>query len=142
MPRQRRSTLLDTLQTCSVDVLAACDWEEARRILGVLSPNVVLTDADGDWRTVLAHVRQTGRSIEVIVCARLLEPTLWREIRDGGAYDVLVEPYRAEEIKQIVGHAAALAYMRSLRMPAVPQRAPRQAAWPHILFAGFWWQRD
>jgi CheY-like chemotaxis protein len=62
MAQERRSTLVNALETCGFDVLPACDCNEARRMLETQPlVQVVVTDArlhDGDWRRVLEIVEQ------------------------------------------------------------------------------------
>jgi len=89
---------------------------------------VVVTDAvlpDGDWRRVLEIVEQGRRKIEVVVCSRLGDPTLWLDVLEQGGYDVLVEPFEHEEIQRIVEAAAARSYVRP---PAQARSHKRNAA--------------
>jgi DNA-binding NtrC family response regulator len=121
MVRERRLALLEALEACGFDVLPVCDCSEARRILETESKvRVVLTDTvlpDGDWRRVLEIVAQSCPNIEVVVSSRLGDHKLWIDVLEQGAYDVLVEPYECEEVRQIVESAAEKSYMRSL-LPA------------------------
>jgi len=117
MAQERRSTLVNALETCGLDVLPACDCNEARRMLETQPPvQVVVTDArlhDGHWRRVLEIVERGRRKIEVIVYSRLGDPKLWLDVLEQGGYDVLVEPFEHEEVQRIVEAAAARSYMRS-----------------------------
>ena len=117
MARELRQPLLDTLHSCGVEVLAVSDCNEAVQTLDTQQQfQVVLTDAalpDGDWRRVLEIVERRRRKIQVVVCSRLGDPKLWLDVLEEGGYDVLVEPYRREEIQRIVKSAAARSHMRS-----------------------------
>src|SRR5437879_2621330 len=117
MAQERRLPLLDALESCGIEVLAVCDCKEARRMLEAQPPvQVVVTDAallDGDWRRVLEIVVQGRRKIEVVVCSRLGDHKLWLDVLEQGGYDVLVEPYRREEVRRILEVAAARSYMGS-----------------------------
>jgi DNA-binding NtrC family response regulator len=116
MAQERRSTLVNALETCGFDVLPACDCNEARRMLETQPlVQVVVTDArlhDGDWRRVFEIVERGRRKIEVVVCSRLGDPKLWLDVLEQGGYDVLVEPFEREEVQRIVEAAAARSYMR------------------------------
>src|SRR5712691_5339043 len=116
MAQERRSTLVNALETCGFDVLPACDCNEARRMLETQPlVQVVVTDArlhDGDWRRVLEIVEQGRRKIEVVVCSRLGDPKLWLDVLEEGGHDVLVQPYQREEIQRIVEAAASRSHMR------------------------------
>jgi DNA-binding NtrC family response regulator len=117
MAQERRSTLVNALESCGIDVLPVCDCHEAQRMLEAQpAVQVVVTDArlrDGDWRRVFEIVERGRRRIEVIVCSRLGDPKLWLDVLEEGGYDVLVEPFEHEEVRRIVEAAAARSYMRS-----------------------------
>jgi DNA-binding NtrC family response regulator len=129
MAQERRSTLVNALESCGFDVLPVCDCNEARRMLEAQpAVQVVVTDArlhDGDWRRVLEIVARGRRKIEVIVCSRVGDPKLWLDVLEEGGYDVLVEPFEHEEVQRIVEAAAARSYMRS---PAQARYHERNAA--------------
>ena len=118
MARERRLSLLETLESCAIDVLPVCDCNEARRMLEIqLQVQVVLTDRalpDGDWRAVLEIAAQQGRAnVQVVVCSRQGDHTLVMDVLEQGAYDVLVEPYPRDEIRRVLEAAAARSYTRS-----------------------------
>ena len=111
MPRQCRSPLLKQLQACNLDVRPASDCSEARQILERRpAVDVVLSDAtlpDGDWSSVLEDLLRSRIDAELIVCSRLADTSLLCEVLQRGAYDLLVEPYRQDEVQRIVESAAA-----------------------------------
>jgi DNA-binding NtrC family response regulator len=119
MSRERRLPILEQLEACEVEVLPACNWAEASRILAQRAPvEVVLTDTvlpDCDWRGVLQELARSGAHAEVLVCARSTSTSLCSEVFKHGAYDLLVEPYNREELRRVLTAAAAHSYMRSLR---------------------------
>jgi len=113
MAPERSLPLLETLESCGIDVLAVCDCSEARRMLEIQPVQVVLTDTalpDGDWRRVLEIVERRRRKIQVVVCSRLSDPKLWLDVLEQGGYDVLIEPYQHEEVRRTVEVAAARSY--------------------------------
>jgi DNA-binding NtrC family response regulator len=132
MAQERRSTLVNALETCGFDVLPACDCNEARRMLETQPlVQVVVTDArlhDGDWRRVFEIVERGRRKIEVVVCSRLGDPKLWLDVLDQGGYDVLVEPFEHEEVRRIVEAAAARSLMRSTAQALNHKRNAARAA--------------
>ncbi len=132
MAQERRSTLVNALETCGFDVLPACDCNEARRMLETQPlVQVVVTDArlhDGDWRRVLEIVARGRRKIEVIVCSRLGDPKMWLDVLEEGGYDVLVEPFEHEEVQRIVEAAASRSYMRFSTQPTNHKRNATRAA--------------
>ena len=118
MGRERRLPLLEALESCEIDVLAVCDFNEARRLLETQPQvQVVLTDTtlpDGDWRSALEMVAEVHANVEVVVCSRLGGSRLWIDALEVGAYDLLVEPYPREEMRRTVESAAARSYTRSV----------------------------
>ena len=118
MARERRLPLLEALESCGIDVLPVCNCNAARCVLETqLQMQVVLTDTalpDGDWRDALDIVGQARPNVQVIVCSRLADPSLWIDVLEWGAYDLLVQPYQCEEVRRILEAASARSYMRSL----------------------------
>jgi DNA-binding NtrC family response regulator len=84
MAQERRSTLVDALESCGIEVLPVRDCNEARRMLEAYPlVQAVVTDTtlpDGDWQRVLEIVGQGRRRIEVVVCSRLGDPKLWLDV--------------------------------------------------------------
>ncbi len=118
MARERRARLFDALESCDIDVLAASDCNEGRRMLETQPPvHVVVTDTtlpDGDWRRVLEIVeRGYSKSEVVVVCSCQDDPKLWLDVLEQGAYDVLVEPIQPKEAQRIVEAAAVKSDVRS-----------------------------
>jgi len=115
MAQERRLPLLDVLESCGIEVVPACNCNEARRMLET-QVQVVLTDRvlpDGDWRAVLEIVAQDLANVQVVVCSRLGDHTLLIDVLEQGAYDVLVEPYQCEEVRRVLEAAAARSDVRS-----------------------------
>ena len=116
MARERTPSLLDAMESSGIEVVPACDCNEARRLLETNPVQVVVTDEalpDGDWRRVLEIVDRGRRKIQVVVCLRSGDPKLWLDVLEQGGYDLLVEPYEREETKRIVEGAAARSHRRS-----------------------------
>jgi DNA-binding NtrC family response regulator len=132
MAQERRSSLVEALESCGFDVLPVCDCNEARRMLEAQpAVQVVVTDArfhDGDWRRVIEIVERGRRKIEVVVCSRLGDPKLWLDVLEQGGYDVLVEPFQHEEVRRIVKAAAGRSYTRSSAQALNHKRNAARAA--------------
>jgi DNA-binding NtrC family response regulator len=125
MAQERRRTLLDLLESCGIEVVPACNCNEARRMLETQPPvQTVLTDRalpDGDWRTVLEIVALGHAYVQVVVCSQLGDHTLLIDVLEQGGYDVLVEPYQREEIRRVLEAAAARSYTRSHQATSNPK---------------------
>jgi DNA-binding NtrC family response regulator len=134
MAQERRLPLLDLLESCGIEVVPACNCNEARRMLETQPPvQTVVTDralSDGDWRAVLEIVAQGHAYVQVVVCSRLGDHTLLIDVLEQGAYDVLVEPYQREEVRRVLEAAAARSDVRSrplARMTGYKTKAARAA---------------
>jgi DNA-binding NtrC family response regulator len=104
-PERRRSLECD-LESLNVEVLPAGSCQEARVLLKNHPPvNVVITEVslvDGNWCDVFRYLVDNDIHASVVVSSRLADERLWSEVLWRGAYDVLVEPYEAEEVRRIV----------------------------------------
>jgi DNA-binding NtrC family response regulator len=123
MCRERRLSFLEQLDACRAEVLPACDWEEAERILSKVPVDVIVTDTKAEWRRVLDAAGKRAGGPQVVICARRVDERLCAELFRQGAYDVLVEPYTGEELLRVLEAAAAKTYMNSLRLPGTMARA-------------------
>ena len=114
--------LLAMLEACGVEVVQASDRHQARQLLQVQDPiQIVLTDQvlpDGTWRGVVEDVAQSRVNAEVVVCAQNADATLWCDVLESGAFDLLAEPYQRSEVQRIVEAAAAKSYTRSPAKPS------------------------
>ena len=97
-------------------ILSHTAWslEEARTLaeaLGKLAENpapVILCNyrlADGSWRDVLAETSKLPHRPQLIVASPLPEDKLWMEVLDSGAYDLVVKPFKADDVFRIISLA-------------------------------------
>ena len=106
MSPERRRSLERSLELLNVQVVHAGSCQEARILLKEHPPvSVVITDVsliDGNWCDVFRYLVDNGIHASVVVSSRLADERLWSEVLWRGAYDVLVEPYEADEVRRIV----------------------------------------
>jgi len=132
MPCERRGKLLEKLDTAGgIDLLTASNCKEACAVLGShRAIHVVITDRqlpDGDWRRLVMEAARSCPRAQAIICSRQVDYNFWIDALEGGAYDVFVEPYQADEIRRILESAADTCEMRS-RTPGKSQRSTGTAA--------------
>ena len=60
---------------------------------------------DGNWRSLLEEIAKLAYQPNLIVASRLADDRLWAEVLNLGAYDLLVLPYYAQEVRRVVSLA-------------------------------------
>jgi DNA-binding NtrC family response regulator len=124
MSPERRRTLEANLESLNVQVLPAGSCQEARVLLTNHPPvKIVITEVslvDGNWCDVFRYLVDNDIHASVVVSSRLADERLWSEVLWRGAYDVLVEPYEADEVRRIVEGAlrAAVALPNGMQATA------------------------
>jgi len=104
-------------RTALLRIIGPCKWElhwigtceEAIEVFHRTSPAIVICDsrlADGDWRQLWDILARGPKPPMFIVTSRLADDALWAEVLNVGGYDLLLKPFRAEEVIRVV-HAAA-----------------------------------
>lgn len=108
---------------------AARSRREAVRCLSEWPANVVLCDErlpDGTWRDLLEDTARLPDSPPLVVTARSADDSLWGEVLNLGAYDLLIKPFDASEIVHVV--SLAWRHWRNAMERAMPRRELRLAA--------------
>jgi len=83
---------------------------QARVELGLRSYAVILTAADlpdGSWLDILPLARDASPGAVVIVTDRHADARFWAEALNLGAYDLLVQPFDASEVRRILSNACS-----------------------------------
>jgi len=103
-------TLNLMLDALPASVSHALSLKEADALLNSGSFQVVVTEArlpDGEWTDVVQRVRKSGRKVAVVVTDRFADGRFWIEVLDGGAYDLLPQPFYRGEVQRILSSAIA-----------------------------------
>ena len=101
-----------------VAVVALDSLSELERQLGSDEPSAILTDCqlpDGDWRDVIAISQSRSTPVPVVVTAQTDSASLWSEVAEAGARDLLARPFYPAEVRQCF---AALQEERSTKQLA------------------------
>jgi DNA-binding response OmpR family regulator len=88
----------------------------ALEFLNQENPHIIVCERDlsaATWRDLLRETEGTPDPPLLIVTSRLADDYLWAEVLNLGGYDVLVKPFRADEVRRVCEFAAA----RSASMP-------------------------
>jgi DNA-binding NtrC family response regulator len=104
MSRERRSPLLKSLKLLDIEVLAVETCQQARALLQTHPPvDVVITQVtlpDGNWCDVFKYLVDNAVQAGLVVSSPHADEILWSEVLWRGAYDLIVEPYQADELRK------------------------------------------
>lgn len=132
MPSQQRFGLLAILEQSGMDVYVAGNFRDAHQKLSEqASYDLLFVGAElpgGDWQRLVQAILDSGKTCEVIVCARLADEQLWADVLQCGAYDLIPEPYDEREVARIARSALDSQYLRRLGRPAVLPRPALKAS--------------
>ena len=106
MSQERRPSLLRNLNSLNIECLTVESCTQARRLLSTCPEiDVVITDVslpDGNWCDVFRSVVDSGVPAGVVVSAASADEKLWSEVLWRGAYDLLVEPLDAAQVRHTI----------------------------------------
>jgi DNA-binding NtrC family response regulator len=96
------SSLTDALTTLEVHIRTAPDWQSALSTLRA-NPEIEVTIcasvlSDATWKEALADVSRLQAPPQVIIAARYADPSLWYDVLEDGAYDLIVYPFNLEAL--------------------------------------------
>ena len=106
IPDEWLISLADALATFDVQIRAVPDWQcglatlRANPAIEVVLSASVLPDAT--WKEVLADVARLQQPPQVLIAARYADPSLWYEVLEDGAYDLMVYPFRHDALRQTI----------------------------------------
>ena len=89
-------------------VMASATVASAIAVLGEIPIPIVICDAEiasGTWGELLEQISLFPDPPLLIVTSRLADERLWAEAVNLGAWDVLAQPFDAEETTRIIGFA-------------------------------------
>ncbi len=107
--QQERRVLEAIVAPCRWAVYRAATCEEAIRVARYTLPRVLVCDAelpDGGWRRIWKALSIGPRPPLLIVASRNADEQLWSQVLNAGGYDVLLKPFRSEEVVWAI-HCAA-----------------------------------
>ncbi len=99
--QQERRALEAIVAPCRWTIYRATSCEEAIRFARYTRPRVLVCDAelpDGGWRRIWKALSIGPRPPLLIVASRSADEQLWSQVLNEGGYDVLLKPFRSEEV--------------------------------------------
>ena len=91
---------------------------EARRLLTLTWSRVLLTDAvfeGGDWKDALQMTVRMHPATALVVASPWADERFWLDVLERGAYDLILNPFRAEELRRVLENAHRHATAGGLR---------------------------
>lgn len=104
-----RHALEAIVAPCRWTVYRATSCEEAIRFARYTRPRVLVCDAelpDGGWRRIWKALSIGPRPPLLVVTSRNADERLWAEVLNDGGYDVLLKPFRPQEVAWAIHRAA------------------------------------
>ena len=99
------SALVDSVQ---IHVYRSTTLDSAEARLRVTNSRVLLTDISferGGWEDALRMAARLPRRPVVVLVSRLADERLWIDALERGAYDLILEPFQADEMRRILENA-------------------------------------
>jgi DNA-binding NtrC family response regulator len=100
--------LRDMLQHLQYEASTAASAEDAIAAIVSVRPHVVILDLQlpgMSGREALAYFREHYSTVPVIVVTGSLEQEMAREVRDRGAFGVLVKPFSLAALRDVLAQA-------------------------------------
>lgn len=85
--------------------------------------DIIITDRelpDGCWRGLLDALKPLATPPPLIVTSRLADEYLWAEVLNEGGYDVLAQPFDAEEVIRVISAATRRTHNASRQAARMP----------------------
>ena len=101
-------TLVPMLDAVGIPFSHATDLAQAKKLLESNVFSAVLTEVnlpDGTWKDVVGSVGQIRRGVAVVVTDLLADTSLWVDVLEFGAYDLLPKPFCCGEVQRILTNA-------------------------------------
>lgn len=119
------TTVTEILRRSHWKLQEAFGLEEALAFLRDHAVPVVICEStlpDGNWVRFLEEVAQLPEPPSVIVSSRLADERLWAQVLNLGGYDLLLIPFRPEEVLR-TSHLAWLSWSRTKEGRMAPLKA-------------------
>jgi DNA-binding NtrC family response regulator len=102
--------LLCLLNHSNWNIHSVNDFGQAVAFLGTSTVGVVVvqhgSSGNLSWQSLLEETWRLSPSPRLIVTDRLADERMWAEVLNLGAYDLLMQPFVAEEVFRVVTNAS------------------------------------
>jgi len=120
MPPDEMAKLRPLVEQCGAEVFTACSCAEARQALDAAGSIRAIFSTqflpDGGFHNLVAMAHRRSEYTPLIVCLAQIDGG-WMDLLETGAFDLMGEPYRREEVQRILDAVALHAHV-----PLTPAR--------------------
>ena len=98
------------LMPAGIRILPAAMLEQADLLLATTDSAVLLADSaflDGTWEDALDMVAKSHPRVELVLAAGQADERFWIDVLERGAYDLVLKPFDAGELRRILENANA-----------------------------------
>jgi DNA-binding NtrC family response regulator len=98
------------LRPAGIEVHHAATLEQANFLLATSGSSVLVTDTvffDGTWKDANKMLATGHPQVALVVAAEMADERFWIDVLDQGAFDLVVKPFLAGELRRILENANA-----------------------------------
>ena len=96
------------VESVRIDIHRSTTLDDAEARLQATKSRVLLTDISferGGWEDALRMAASLPLRTAVVLVSCLADERLWIDALERGAYDLILEPFQADEMRRILGNA-------------------------------------
>jgi len=107
------------VETAQIRIYHATGLDDARTRLKLTRSRVLLADTaigkGKGWKDALQMAARLRPSTVLVVASRLADERLWLGVLEHGAYDLILKPFQADELRRVLENAHSHAITGGLR---------------------------
>jgi CheY-like chemotaxis protein len=106
---EHHSTIERVLGPAQWSIRHAATCREAAVLLSTWCPTAIICEQnlpDGDWQDLLRVLHDLRRDAALIVSSRVADNQFWARVLNVGGFDVVGQPFDAEELTRVLASAA------------------------------------
>lgn len=108
MGGRERQTLEELASEAKLELAFAETWKDSVTLLRHTPSAVVLCDRDipdTSWRTAIEDLARVAPRSCVVLVSPVNDEYLWQEVVQHGGFDVIIKPFRSDQIRRRIDHA-------------------------------------
>jgi DNA-binding NtrC family response regulator len=105
---RERQTLEEVASEAKLELAFAETWKDSMTLLRHTPSVVVLCDRDipdTSWRTAIEDLARVAPKSCVVLVSAVNDEYLWQEVVQHGGFDVIIKPFRSDQIRRRIDDA-------------------------------------